>query len=150
MLQVVFDRANLSLPSVSDAEVYVWLTSRLPPLLVQLSPGQVASYFGILAGRSCNIEKQGWAQSFKQQTMDGFKQFDWKANKFLTKTFAFFYVSVYWTWTWLSQRSAQTHSRKSMIKSSRPSEVKLTQETSKLGFKFFCWMKECCNIPVSN
>ncbi|XP_039469157.1 uncharacterized protein LOC116314637 [Oreochromis aureus] len=59
MLQVVFDRANLSLPSVSDAEVYVWLTSRLPPLLVQLSPGQVASYFGILAGRSCNIEKQG-------------------------------------------------------------------------------------------
>lgn len=59
MLQVVFDRANLSLPSVSDADVEVWLTSRLPPLLVQLSPGQVAPYFGILAGRSCSIEQLG-------------------------------------------------------------------------------------------
>uniref|UniRef100_A0A3P8NTN9 Mesothelin-like protein n=1 Tax=Astatotilapia calliptera TaxID=8154 RepID=A0A3P8NTN9_ASTCA len=59
MLQVVFDRANLSLPSMSDADVEVWLTSRLPPLLVQLSPGQVAPYFGILAGRSCSIEQLG-------------------------------------------------------------------------------------------
>lgn len=59
MLQVVFDRANLSLPSVSDEQVKEWLTSRLPPLLVQLSPGQVAPYFGILAGRSCSIEQLG-------------------------------------------------------------------------------------------
>lgn len=133
MLQVVFDRANLSLPSMSDADVEVWLTSRLPPLLVQLSPGQVAPYFGILAGRSCSIEQLGWAQSFKHHI--------WKYLSNLTGNKPLhFFVSVYWTWTWLSQRSAQTHSRKSMIKSSRPSEVKLTQETSKLSFNFFCWM----------
>ncbi|XP_067354741.1 uncharacterized protein [Channa argus] len=57
MLQVVFDRANLS--SVSDSDVSLWLRKRLPPLLINLSPVQVAPLFAILAGRSCSIGQQG-------------------------------------------------------------------------------------------
>ncbi|XP_050926393.1 uncharacterized protein mslnb isoform X11 [Lates calcarifer] len=59
MLQVVFDRANLSDHSVSDAVVLLWLQKRLRPLLVNLSPQHVAPFFGILTGRNCSIEQQG-------------------------------------------------------------------------------------------
>ncbi|XP_020560196.1 uncharacterized protein LOC101156712 [Oryzias latipes] len=59
MLQVVFDRANLSSPSVSDAVVSLWLQDRLRPLLVNMAPYHVAPYFNILAGRNCSIEQQG-------------------------------------------------------------------------------------------
>ncbi|XP_035856757.1 uncharacterized protein LOC118494963 [Sander lucioperca] len=59
MLQVVFDRANLSDPAVGDSVVSLWLQKRLPPLLVDLSPQNVAPFFRILAGRNCSIEQQG-------------------------------------------------------------------------------------------
>ncbi|XP_039670200.1 uncharacterized protein LOC120567316 [Perca fluviatilis] len=59
MLQVVFDRANLSDPAVSDSVVSLWLQKRLPPLLVDLSLENVAPFFRILAGRNCSIEQQG-------------------------------------------------------------------------------------------
>ncbi|RVE75912.1 hypothetical protein OJAV_G00003510 [Oryzias javanicus] len=59
MLQVVFNRANLSSPSVSDSVVLLWLQVRLRPLLVNLVPDHVTPYFNILAGRSCSTEKQG-------------------------------------------------------------------------------------------
>ncbi|XP_034413383.1 uncharacterized protein LOC117747873 isoform X2 [Cyclopterus lumpus] len=60
MLQVVFDRANLSDPSVADSEVSLWLRARLRPLLVNLSPAHVAPFFRILSGRNnCSIEQQG-------------------------------------------------------------------------------------------
>ncbi|KAK5926100.1 hypothetical protein CgunFtcFv8_021697 [Champsocephalus gunnari] len=59
LLQVVFDRANLSDPSVGDSEVTLWLHDRLRPLLVDLSPRHVAPFFRILEGRNCSIEEQG-------------------------------------------------------------------------------------------
>ncbi|XP_041790221.1 uncharacterized protein LOC121604710 [Chelmon rostratus] len=59
MLQVVFDRANLSDHSVGDSVVSLWLHNRLRPLLVNLSPLHVAPFFSILAGRNCSIEQQG-------------------------------------------------------------------------------------------
>ncbi|XP_077379824.1 uncharacterized protein LOC144020324 isoform X2 [Festucalex cinctus] len=59
MLEVVFDRANLSEPSVSDSVVSVWLRDRLPPLLFQLSPRHVPPFFTILTAKSCSIERQG-------------------------------------------------------------------------------------------
>ncbi|KAG7485756.1 hypothetical protein JOB18_017770 [Solea senegalensis] len=59
MLQVVFDRANLSDPSVSDSTVILWLHNRLRPLLFDLSPGHVAPFFKILTGRNCSLEQQG-------------------------------------------------------------------------------------------
>uniref|UniRef100_A0AAQ4R9F9 Mesothelin a n=1 Tax=Gasterosteus aculeatus aculeatus TaxID=481459 RepID=A0AAQ4R9F9_GASAC len=58
-LQVVFDRANLSDPSTGDADVSLWLHSRLRPLLVGLPPQHVAPFFRILAGRNCSIKQQG-------------------------------------------------------------------------------------------
>ncbi|XP_071382780.1 uncharacterized protein mslna [Centroberyx affinis] len=58
MLQVVFDRANLSSPSVGDQEVLGWLHNRLRPLLVNLSPLHVAPFFKIVAGRNCSTEQQ--------------------------------------------------------------------------------------------
>ncbi|XP_010776779.1 uncharacterized protein, partial [Notothenia coriiceps] len=59
LLQVVFDRANLSDPSVGDSEVMLWLHDRLRPLLVELLPRHVALFFRILEGRNCSIEEQG-------------------------------------------------------------------------------------------
>ncbi|XP_068583671.1 uncharacterized protein [Cebidichthys violaceus] len=59
MLQVVFDRANLSDHSVGDSAVSPWFHNRLRPLLVNLSPQHVAPFFRILAGRNCSIEQQG-------------------------------------------------------------------------------------------
>ncbi|KAM9857099.1 uncharacterized protein ACBR49_000773 isoform 2-T2 [Aulostomus maculatus] len=59
ILQVVFDRANLSDHSVGDSAVSEWLHSRLRPLLVDLSPQHVSPFFKILAGRDCSIEQQG-------------------------------------------------------------------------------------------
>ncbi|KAF6736398.1 hypothetical protein FQA47_009167, partial [Oryzias melastigma] len=59
MLQVVFNRANLSSPSTSDSVVLLWLQVRLRPLLVNLVPDHVTPYFNILAGRSCSLENQG-------------------------------------------------------------------------------------------
>lgn len=59
MLEVVFNRANLSHPSVEDSVVSEWLNNRLPPLVVSLIPSQVNPYFQILVGRNCSIEQQG-------------------------------------------------------------------------------------------
>ncbi|XP_051242473.1 uncharacterized protein mslnb isoform X21 [Dicentrarchus labrax] len=59
MLQVVFDRANLSDHSVGDSVVLLWLHNRLSPLLVNLSPSHVAPFFNILAGRNCSTKQQG-------------------------------------------------------------------------------------------
>lgn len=58
MLQVVFDRANLSDHSVGSSVVMVWLQDRLPPLLYNLSQNHVAPFFGIVAGRNCTIQQQ--------------------------------------------------------------------------------------------
>ncbi|CAL8331825.1 unnamed protein product [Merluccius merluccius] len=57
MLQVVFDRANLSDPGVSNAEVLLWLHNRLRPLLVELSPIHVAPFFSVVAERNCSTEQ---------------------------------------------------------------------------------------------
>ncbi|KAM7394590.1 hypothetical protein PAMP_021381 [Pampus punctatissimus] len=59
MLQVVFDRANLSDHSVDDSVVLGWIHNRLRPLLVDLSSLHVAPFFEILAGRNCSIEQEG-------------------------------------------------------------------------------------------
>ncbi|XP_023189400.1 uncharacterized protein LOC111608608 isoform X6 [Xiphophorus maculatus] len=59
MLEVVFDRANLSHPSVEDSVVSVWLNNRLPPLVISLIPSQVNPYFQILVGRNCSLGHQG-------------------------------------------------------------------------------------------
>ncbi|XP_042340408.1 uncharacterized protein LOC121941647 [Plectropomus leopardus] len=59
MLQVVFDRANLSTHSVGDSVVSMWLQKRLRPLLVNLSPQHVALFFDMLVGRKCSIQQQG-------------------------------------------------------------------------------------------
>ncbi|KAM8772694.1 uncharacterized protein AB9X84_011354 [Acanthopagrus schlegelii] len=60
MLQVVFDRADLSNTStVADAVVMLWLHNRMSPLLVDLSPNHVAPFFRILGGRNCSVEQQG-------------------------------------------------------------------------------------------
>ncbi|XP_077426676.1 uncharacterized protein LOC144055006 [Vanacampus margaritifer] len=59
MLEVVFDRAKLSEPSVSDSVVSVWLRDRIPPLLFELSPQHVSPFFAILTAKSCSIERQG-------------------------------------------------------------------------------------------
>lgn len=59
MLQVVFDKAYLSDPSVSDLVVEQWLHVRLRPLLFNLSPEHVAPFFSIVVGRNCSIQLQG-------------------------------------------------------------------------------------------
>ncbi|XP_061687085.1 uncharacterized protein LOC133506703 isoform X2 [Syngnathoides biaculeatus] len=59
MLEVVFDRANLSDASVNDAAVSVWLRRRLPPLLFQLSPQHVSPFFKILSAKNCSAEREG-------------------------------------------------------------------------------------------
>ncbi|KAM9770399.1 uncharacterized protein mslnb [Menidia menidia] len=59
MLEVVFQRANLSDPSVQDAVVLVWLHNRLRPLLIDLSPRHVTPFFQMLAGRNCSTEQMG-------------------------------------------------------------------------------------------
>ncbi|XP_034747407.1 uncharacterized protein LOC117956442 [Etheostoma cragini] len=59
MLQVVFDRANLSDPAVGDSVVLLWLQNRLPVLLVNLSSENVRPFFRILAGRNCSIQQLG-------------------------------------------------------------------------------------------
>ncbi|XP_029906846.1 uncharacterized protein LOC115358879 [Myripristis murdjan] len=58
MLQVVFDRANLSSPSVGDPVVVDWFHNRLRPLLFHLSPQHVAPIFRIVQGRNCSTEQQ--------------------------------------------------------------------------------------------
>ncbi|KAA8595275.1 hypothetical protein FQN60_012410, partial [Etheostoma spectabile] len=59
MLQVVFDRANLSDPAVGDSVVLLWLQNRLPVLLVNLSSENVRPFFRILSGRNCSIQQLG-------------------------------------------------------------------------------------------
>lgn len=59
MLKVVFVKANLSDPSVSDSVVQQWLQDRLRPLLFNLSPDHVAPFFGIVVGRNCSIQLEG-------------------------------------------------------------------------------------------
>ncbi|XP_068178769.1 uncharacterized protein [Antennarius striatus] len=61
LLQVVFDRANLSNASVSDSVLTPWINRRLPPLLFNLSADHVGPYFGILQGRNCIIQEEGVA-----------------------------------------------------------------------------------------
>lgn len=70
MLQVVFDRANLSDHSVSDSVVSLWLRNRLRPLLVNLSPLYVAPFFRILTGRNCSIGQQGYVESHEDRSND--------------------------------------------------------------------------------
>lgn len=60
LLQVVFDRVNLTDSSVSDSVVTLWLSKRLPPLLLNLSQLQVAPLFTIWTGRNCSIGQQGY------------------------------------------------------------------------------------------
>ncbi|XP_061736319.1 uncharacterized protein LOC133538652 isoform X1 [Nerophis ophidion] len=59
MLEVVFNRANLSHSSVNDSVVSVWLRSRLGPLLFNMSHQHVSPFFEILAGRNCSLEQEG-------------------------------------------------------------------------------------------
>ncbi|XP_051940160.1 uncharacterized protein LOC127613259 isoform X1 [Hippocampus zosterae] len=59
LLEVVFDRASLSQPSVRDSVVSSWLRVRLPPLLFQLSPRHVSPFFQILSAKNCSVERQG-------------------------------------------------------------------------------------------
>ncbi|XP_076003783.1 uncharacterized protein LOC142996666 isoform X2 [Genypterus blacodes] len=59
MLQVVFDRANLTDSTTSNSVVLDWLHNRLRPLLVGLSPLHVAPFFKILSDRGCSLEHQG-------------------------------------------------------------------------------------------
>lgn len=63
LLQVVFSRVNLADSTVSDSVVSLWLSKRLPQLLVNLSPLHVAPLFGIFAGRNCSIGQQGYVCS---------------------------------------------------------------------------------------
>ncbi|XP_061088876.1 uncharacterized protein LOC133122745 [Conger conger] len=53
MLQQVFDRGSLSDPSVSDAEILVWLQHRLSPLLANLSLSHVEPFFNIVKDKQC-------------------------------------------------------------------------------------------------
>lgn len=59
MLQIIFDKANLSDPSVSDSVVWQWLQKRLQPLLFNLSPDHITPFFAILVGRNCSIQLLG-------------------------------------------------------------------------------------------
>lgn len=59
MLEVVFERANLSHHSVEDSVVSQWLQYRLVPLVINLIPSHVNPYFQILEGRNCSINQQG-------------------------------------------------------------------------------------------
>ncbi|XP_048870278.1 uncharacterized protein LOC125742380 isoform X1 [Brienomyrus brachyistius] len=58
LLQVVFERGNLSSPSVSDNEILLWLKFRLRPLLPSLNSSQVAPFFSIVRNRNCNISQE--------------------------------------------------------------------------------------------
>ncbi|XP_076142601.1 uncharacterized protein LOC143124782 [Alosa pseudoharengus] len=58
-LQAIFDRGNLSSPSVPDLEIVIWVNVLLRPLLNSLSIAQVAPYFSIIKDRSCNISQEG-------------------------------------------------------------------------------------------
>ncbi|KAI1896190.1 hypothetical protein AGOR_G00092260 [Albula goreensis] len=62
MLQQVFDRGGLAEPSVSDADVQVWLTKRLRPLLANLSEAHVAPYFSIVKERHCITSQEAVEQ----------------------------------------------------------------------------------------
>ncbi|XP_059209491.1 uncharacterized protein LOC131988403 [Centropristis striata] len=52
-LQEIFDRANLSSPAVNDTEFQQWLSVRLNPLIVNLSPSLVTPLFDIGENRGC-------------------------------------------------------------------------------------------------
>ncbi|XP_028827791.1 uncharacterized protein mslnb isoform X2 [Denticeps clupeoides] len=54
LLQQVFQRANLSQPTVSDEEVLVWLDNRMTFLLPDLLPSNVDPYFNIFKNRKCS------------------------------------------------------------------------------------------------
>nr|XP_023670663.1 uncharacterized protein LOC111845464 isoform X1 [Paramormyrops kingsleyae] len=58
LLQVVFDRGNLSSPGVSNNEILLWLKLRLRPLLPSLNSSQVAPFFNIVRNRNCNISQE--------------------------------------------------------------------------------------------
>ncbi|KAG1925718.1 mesothelin isoform 1 preproprotein [Pimephales promelas] len=57
-LQTVFGRAGLASPSLSDAQVSVWLSARLAPLLSALSSADVTRYFDIVRTRGCGVRQE--------------------------------------------------------------------------------------------
>ncbi|XP_076838687.1 uncharacterized protein LOC143484076 isoform X2 [Brachyhypopomus gauderio] len=58
LLQQVFDRANLSSPSVTDEQVQEWLRRALPPLIPDLPATLVPQYFSIVVNRPCPVLQQ--------------------------------------------------------------------------------------------
>ncbi|KAG7492036.1 hypothetical protein MATL_G00009910 [Megalops atlanticus] len=58
MLQEIFDKGDLSAPSITDTEILVWLTVRLSPLLQNLTKSQVTSFFDVVQDRSCNTSQE--------------------------------------------------------------------------------------------
>uniref|UniRef100_A0A8C1E097 Si:ch211-188p14.4 n=1 Tax=Cyprinus carpio carpio TaxID=630221 RepID=A0A8C1E097_CYPCA len=67
-LQTVFVRGDLSSPSVSDAELSVWLTVRLRPLLSTLSSAEVTVYFDIVRARGCSVKQEAVSVLDSQRT----------------------------------------------------------------------------------
>ncbi|XP_052402541.1 uncharacterized protein LOC127949398 [Carassius gibelio] len=71
-LQTVFVRGDLSSPSVSDAELSVWLTVRLRPLLSTLSSADASVYFDIIRARGCSVQQEAVNVLDSQRTsLDG-------------------------------------------------------------------------------
>ncbi|XP_036380802.1 uncharacterized protein LOC118774902 [Megalops cyprinoides] len=58
MLQEIFDKGDLSAPSITDTEILVWLTVRMSPLLQNLTKSQVTSFFNVVQDRSCNTTQE--------------------------------------------------------------------------------------------
>ncbi|XP_048049205.1 uncharacterized protein mslna isoform X2 [Megalobrama amblycephala] len=55
LIKQIFDRVNLSNLTIPDQEVVAWFTSRIKPLLANLSESLVSPLFSILNTRNCNI-----------------------------------------------------------------------------------------------
>uniref|UniRef100_A0A3B4EDI9 Mesothelin a n=2 Tax=Pygocentrus nattereri TaxID=42514 RepID=A0A3B4EDI9_PYGNA len=60
-LQQVLNRANLTDPTVPDAQVQVWISANLPPFISAITPAQVPQYFSIVLNRTCQISQQAVA-----------------------------------------------------------------------------------------
>uniref|UniRef100_A0AAX7TZ48 Mesothelin a n=1 Tax=Astatotilapia calliptera TaxID=8154 RepID=A0AAX7TZ48_ASTCA len=60
-LEAVFNRGNLSSPTVSDGDFLLWLRVRLSPLLTNLSSSLVTPLFSIGIKRSCNSSQEMFA-----------------------------------------------------------------------------------------
>ncbi|XP_053291291.1 serine-rich adhesin for platelets [Pleuronectes platessa] len=57
-LQAIYDRGNLSSPTINDSEFLLWLRVRLRPLLVDLSPSLVTPLLDIGKDRSCKSSQE--------------------------------------------------------------------------------------------